>query len=289
MVIPTKKLSNGFEIPVYGLGTWKMGGGRIKDTSKDEDDIQAIKRAMDLGVTHIDTAEGYAEGHAEELVGQAIQGYDRANLFIASKVSSDHLKYDDLIKAAKASLERLGTDYLDLYYIHSYNPEVSLEESFSALDSLVDKGLVRNIGVSNFSAERVKEAQSFSKYKIVVDQVHYNLKIREPERKGLIKYCQENDVMLVAWRPLRQGVLFDGDSQFLEDIAKKYGKTPVQVSLNWLISQKNVVTISKTNDIDHLKENLGAIGWEMEERDVEKLRNEYPDQEDLTDTAYPLQ
>src|SRR5947208_15653907 len=109
MIIPLKKLKNNFEMPVYGLGTWQMGGRKTYHPHKnDEVDIKAIKTAIDLGVTHIDTAESYANGYAEILIGKAIKNYDRSKLFIVSKASVDHLRYDDLIKAAKESIKRLG-------------------------------------------------------------------------------------------------------------------------------------------------------------------------------------
>src|SRR5579872_5560194 len=114
MKIPTKKLKSGFEMPVYGFGTWEMGGRDNRDSNNDDEaDIQAIKSSIDNGVTHIDTAESYADGYSEVLVGRAIKNYDRNKLFIASKVRAIHLKYDDLVKAANDSLERIGTNYLD--------------------------------------------------------------------------------------------------------------------------------------------------------------------------------
>lgn len=115
MKIPTKKLKSGFEVPIYGLDTWQMGGRFERDLNNDDGaDIRSIKNAIDLGVTHIDTAEKYAEGHAEELVGEAIKGYDRSKLFLVSKVGSNHLRFHDLLNSAKQSLKRLGVDYLDL-------------------------------------------------------------------------------------------------------------------------------------------------------------------------------
>src|SRR3989344_8387321 len=124
MIIPTKKLNNGFEMPVFGFGTWMMGGAFTQDPNNDDQaDIQAIKTAIKFGITHIDTAEKYAGGHAEELVGEAIRNFARKKLFIVSKVSQTNLKYDDLIKSCQATLQRLNTSYLDLYLIHAPNPE----------------------------------------------------------------------------------------------------------------------------------------------------------------------
>ncbi len=288
MEIPTKKLNNGFEMPVYGLGTWQMGGSTERDvTNDDEADIAAIQNAIVQGVTHIDTAEKYADGYTETLVGKAIQGFDRSTLFLTSKVRTEHFLYEDVLNACNASLKRLGTDYLDLYLLHFYNPAIPLQETMRAMDTLVEEGLVKNIGVCNFNKEHLAEAQSYTKNKIVCNQVHYNLIFREPERKELLEYCQNNDIFLSAWRPLQKGNLTEDTSLMIKELCDKYQKTSAQIAINWLISQPNVITISKTRHTEHLNENLGALDWTMEKVDIERLRNEYPDQQDASD-AVPL-
>lgn len=286
MNIPTKKLKNGFELPVYGLGLWQMGGRLEVDTSKDEQEITAIRAALDVGITHIDTAEKYGHGHAEELLAQAMQGYDRSNLFIATKVAAENQGYDGVHRAFAASLKRLGTDYVDLYMLHRYPaPGISIADTMKAMDELVDQGLVKHIGACNLTPAMFDEAQKHAKHKIVCNQVHYNVQYREIEDKGVLQYCQEKDIMLVAWRPLQKGTL--PESALLQELAKKYDKTPTQVAINWLISQDNVVTLSKTSSLEHLQENLGAIGWQLETADVERIRTEFPDQKLLSD-AVPL-
>lgn len=275
-------------MPVYGLGTWQMGGRFERDLNNDDAaDIQAVKKAIDLGVTHIDTAEKYAEGHAEELVGEAIKGYSRTKIFLVSKVGSNHLRHDDLLNSAERSLKRLGVDYLDLYLLHSPSLEIPIQETMKAMDKLLADGLIKNMGVSNFSIERLKEAQSLTRNKIVANQLHYNLLVREAERKGLVEYCQANDVMFIAWRPVQKGILTEAGIAVLDGMVKKYQKTPAQIAINWLISQDNVITLSKTSSPGHLKENLGALGWQMEEADIEILRKEFPNQLEVSD-AVPL-
>ena len=174
-----KKLSNNIEIPVVGLGTWTIGGENEADTTYDEENISAIKTAIKFGITHIDTAEAYAHGHSEELVGKAIGGFDRKGLFITSKVSPEHLSYDDLLASAKGSLRRLNTDYIDLYLIHAPNPDIPIQETMKAMDSLVEQKRIRCMGVSNFSVEQIKEAQKCTKNKIVANQIEYNLLVRD--------------------------------------------------------------------------------------------------------------
>jgi len=285
MNIPTKKLNNGFEISVLGFGTWLMGGRTEKEIDHDEShDIEVIKKTIELGGYRFDTAEMYAGGYSEEILGKALKGYDRAKLFVTSKVSPNHLSYDDVISSCKKSLERLQMSYLDLYLVHIPNPDISIEETMKAFDYLKEQGLIKNIGVCNFNVERLMEAQSKTKNKIVLNQVHYNLIFREPELKGVIEYCQDNDIFVEAWRPVQYGTLAKKGITMVDELCKKYNKTPSQIALNWLISQKNVITLTKTGNLKHLEENLNSVDWNMSDEDIELLRSDYPIQLDKSNT-----
>lgn len=278
-----KTLKCGFSMPVLGMGTWQMGGRMERDSRNDDaGQIQALKTGLDLGFNLIDTAESYADGKAEELVGEAIRGYDRGKLFLASKVWKTHVAYDDVLRAAENSLKRLGTDYLDLYLYHQVNNEVPLKETMRAFDRLVSEKLVRYIGVSNFALERFKRAQACADHKIVVNQIHYSLSMREPESE-LLPWLQENDVMIQAWRPLR-GV---PDCALLNELCAKYGKTKSQIALNWLIMQKNIVTITASSSARHIQDNLDAAAFEMAPSDVELLTRDFPEKKFISD-AVPL-
>ncbi len=267
----------GIKVPAIGYGTWTVGGKWEADTSDDANEINAIKEAIKNGVTHIDTAEIYSGGHAEEIVGEAIKEFDREKLFITSKVYPDNLGYEDVLKAAEGSLKRIGIEYLDLYLIHAYNEKIPLAETMKAMDELVSKGSVKNIGVSNFSVTQMKEAQALTKNKIVANQIQYNLIIRdkglwsENMESEIIPYCQENDIIVIAWAPLQKGRLAASGFEVLDSVCDKYNKTPSQVALNWLISKKNIVVISKANKKEHLMDNLGAIGWKLEQEDIKRL------------------
>lgn len=282
MTIPRKSLKSGFSLPVYGIGTWGMGGERETDYSRDRDDIEALKAAIEHGVTHIDTAELYGAGHAEELVAEVIKDSDRSKLFISSKLHPQFGSADEIEDRLDQSLARLSTGYLDLYMLHRYPGEgISITDTMRELDKLVDNGKIRSIGVCNFTVPMLEEAKKYTRNPIVCNQVHYSLKCREIVDKGILDYCQANDIMIVAWGPLEKGMLApDG---LLSDIADKYQKTPYQAALNWLINQRNVVVIPKTSSAPHLTENLGAIGWVMDGMDYEKLRTSYPDQTLVSD------
>lgn len=285
MTVPWKTIAGGFSMPVLGQGTWRLGGVSERDPENDDArDVAVIRRALDAGLTHIDTAEMYAGGHAEELVGEAIRGVERSRLFLSGKVWKSHLGGDGPLRAAEASLRRLGVDAFDLYLVHQVNPEIPLKETIRAMNRLQREGLARNIGVSNFSLDRLKQAQALSEVPIVANQLHYNLQVREIELSGLLDFCQETGVMVIAWRPLR-GV--DCSVPLLTELAARYGHTPRQLALNWLISQSGVVTIVKASDPLHLAENVGAVDWRMAEEDVERLRREYPDRRAVSE-AVPL-
>ena len=272
-------------LPKVGLGTWAMGGKREADRSHDEEVIEAITYALDIGYTHIDTAELYGVGHCEELVGQAIKGRDRSQLIIATKVTDNHLAYDDVLAAAERSLKRLALDYIDLYYIHAPNPNIPITETMRAFDHLMEQGLIQHIGVSNFTVSQMKEAQAATKHKIVANQIEYSLYARETGKYGgnnhmeseEVPYCQEQDVYVVAERPLERGLLLERND-IMDEMAEKYGKSYAQIAINWLVSQNSVVTIPKAIARDRLKENFEAGTWQMGATDIEKLRKEYPNQ-----------
>jgi len=269
------KTTGGVKLPVLGLGTWGMGGRMEKDDSQDDKCIKVIKTAINIGYTHIDTAEVYGNGHAEELVGEGIKCADRENLFLTTKVKRSNLAYDDVVKAVKRSLSRLQMDYIDLYLIHAPNTEIPISETMKAIDFLVSENLVRYIGVSNFSVKQMKESQDCTQNKIITNQIEYNLVTRNKGQflsnmeSEVVPYCQENDMFITAYRPLIKGML--PIHELLDGLCKKYDKTRAQILINWLISKKNVITIPKTANIQHLQENMGGIGWKLDRADIKTL------------------
>jgi len=274
MGLEYKYLTENQKIPSLGLGTWGMGGWMRPDRSQDAKYIRAIEYALEKGITHIDTAEFYGAGHAEELIGEVIKSVDRKRLFITSKVLPIHLSYESILKAAEKSTKRLDTDYLDLYLIHWPNPLASTKNAMAGFDKLVDQGLVKFIGVSNFSVSQFQNAQKYASHKLVCNQVRYNLLDRRVEDE-LLKFCQEERVILTAYSPLAEGELTRQKFEQLEEVAKKYGKTPVQVALRWLLEKPQVITIPKASSPDHIDEILGTLGWKLEKEDRDYLDGEF--------------
>ncbi len=270
-----KTLENGFSMPVLGMGTWGFGGRESHcPENDDEAQIRALRKGIESGINLIDTAEYYAEGYAEILVGKAIRPFPRETLFLTGKVWKTHLAYDEVIRAAENSLRRMNTDYLDLFLYHQVSDTVPLEETLSAMNELIVRGLVRSIGVSNFSTERLAKAMRISAAPIMVNQVQYNLKIREAE-PDLLPFCRQHDVMLQAWRPVR-GLT---PCELTDELCKKYGVSLFQLALAWLIAQKNVTTLTAMKNPDHIPDNLAALDLVLSEEDVERLRRDMPDKQ----------
>lgn len=264
----TKHFADGTAIPAIGLGMFDYGGKMEADPSRDEADLAAVHNAIKAGYRHFDTAEVYSAGHSEELLGRALQKYERGELFITTKVSPEHLRYDDVLAACDRSLKRLQTDYIDMYLIHWPSKEIPLDESFRALNQLVDQGKIRRIGVSNFDVPLLEESVKLSETPLASNQVHYNVLYRKPQANGAIKFCEEHDILITAYSPVKDGVLTNATVQ---EIANRVGATPAQVALQWLVQQSHVITIPKSGNSLRQQENLAAAEVQLSEADVQRL------------------
>ena len=249
----------GIAIPEIGLGTWGYHGG-----------AEPLRAGLDAGALLIDTAESYG---SELVVGEAIEGR-RDRVFVATKVSRNHLRRTEVLAAADESLRRLRTDWIDLYQVHEPNAAAPLEETLGAMEDLVDAGKVRFIGVSNFSVPELERARnSMRKYPIVSNQVRYNLADRSIEG-GLLAYCQAHEITVIAYSPLGRELqrLHDCDPRnVLAEVAGEVGKSVSQIVLNWCVSHEGVVAIPKGNSIEHVLENCGASGWRLPAEQFRKL------------------
>lgn len=258
-------------VSTIGMGTWGIGGRESPDYSRDRESVGVLRYGLELGMNLIDTAEFYGAGHSEELVGEAIRGFEREELFIISKVWPTHFGYGSAKMAARASAKRFGT-YIDLYLLHwPIKDWKKIEETLHALEELVDEGIIRYIGVSNFEPELLKRSQeAMKRYEIVANEVKYSLADRWPETSGLLDYMKKEKMALIAYTPLEKGSL--ARNKCLAEIGRAYGKTAAQVALNYLIWEDNVIAIPKASSRIHLEENFGAMGWRLSERDRKRAR-----------------
>lgn len=264
----TKRLPDHGTIPAIGLGLWDYGGGSTPDYSRDESDVAAIHSAIEIGYRHFDTAEYYASGHSEELLGRALQAYQRSDFFITTKVSPSHIGYEDLLAACERSLQRLQTDYIDLYLIHWPSETIPLRESMRAMNRLVAEGKVRHVGVSNFGLELLQEAIALCETPLATNQVHYNVLHREWRENGVLAYCQEKGILVTAYSPVKDGVLKNGT---VKEIAQRHNATPAQVAIQWLVQQPQVITIPKSSNKERQQENWDAATVQLSESDIQRL------------------
>jgi len=260
-------------LPKIGFGTWSIGGGSYADPKLDSVSMIALRSALETGYTHFDTAEYYAAGHSEELVGRAVRETNtkRENVFITTKISPEHLDYEDVFKSCENSLRHLKMDYIDLYLIHWPRIGMRLEEPFRALNKLVRDGKVRHLGVSNFKLKLLKQSQEYSETPIITDQVPYRLPDRSYVENGVLEYCRQNDILLTAYSPVNFRSM--RVNKTLGEIAKAHSATPFQIALAWLVMQPRVITIPMSFNPQHIKENFNAADIELSEKEMSQLSN----------------
>jgi diketogulonate reductase-like aldo/keto reductase len=261
-----RSLYNGLEVPIFGFGTWRLGGTMYPDTSQDARIVEVIQSAISIGYNHIDTAEMYGGGHTEELVGLAIRDFNRDQIQIVTKVWHTNLRYHDVFQAFKGSTKRLGIDTIDFFAIHLPSAHIPMAETFRALNELVDRGLVHHLGVSNFTTEQLKIAQQYAKTPIAISQAPCNLYNRKFLKGGLLTHCQQNNILMAAYSPFERGDLLE--NPVIDEIAHKYGATPAQIALNWISRQPQTMVYLMSLNSDHLKENLGALELELSPEDI---------------------
>ena len=266
--VRTTTLPSGQTVPVLGLGTWRMGERRRRR----RDEVAALRLGVDLGMALIDTAELYADGAAEELVGEAIDGR-RDDVFLVSKVHPSNAARTETIRACEASLRRLGTDRLDLYLLH-WRGSTPLEETVDALIRLVDEGKVRHWGVSNFDVSDMEEVAELPAGDTVAsNQVVYSLARRGMEA-DLLPWCQDRGIPVMAYSPVDQGRLLR--HPVVRTVAGRHGATPAQVALAWVLRHEGVTTIPKAGTAEHVRENRAALDLHLSDKDLAELDRAFP-------------
>lgn len=249
---------HGEAIPSLGLGTWRLRG---------ETCTEAVEMALDLGYRHIDTATMYENQRA---IGRAIDrsGLDPDELFVTTKVSGSDLSREAVVRSARASREQLGVETVDLLLIHWPNSRVPISETVGAMNDLQRDGVVRHIGVSNFSTSQLATAIDASETPIFTNQVEYH----PFENRGeLLAFCLEHGILLTAYSPLGEGRDRLLENEALRDIGARYDKTPAQVTLRWLVQQRTVAAIPKAADRDHLRENLAIFDFSLTDAEMDRV------------------
>ncbi len=270
----------GFKVSVVGMGTYYdpawIGLAMLFGIRRGkEKKLEALKTGLDSGINFIDTAEIY---RSEPIVAKAIAGRKRDEIFVASKVWSNHLKPESLVKSCKKSLEKLGTTYMDLYQIHSPSSRVPISGTMRAMEDLLDKGLIRSIGISNFSYRQTVEAvQAMKRHVVSSTQMSYSLAHRDIE-KEILPYCKKENIAVIAYFPLGHGKLAKESSGVNEIIAKRSNHLkPSQVALSCLFNRSEVVfPIPRASNMEHVKENAIAGDIELTTAEMKLLDERYP-------------
>lgn len=255
-------------MPALGLGTWRMGESKRKR----DDEIAALNLGLDLGMTVVDTAEMYGDGATEELVGEALEDR-REEVFLVSKVLPSHASRRDTLDACARSLERLRTDYLDLYLLH-WRGRTPLRETVDAFSQLVDEGKLRRWGVSNFELSDMEELFATAGGSAVAcNQVLYNLSRRSIEF-DLLPWCRERGVAIMAYSPIEQARLLR--KKIVQRVAVRHDATPAQICLAWVLRQEGVIAIPKAGTPEHVREDHGALALRLTAEDVRELDDAFP-------------
>ncbi len=253
-------------LTTIGLGTWNM-------ESAPKASVDALRKGIEAGANHIDTAEMYGDGKVEEIVAEAVSGI-RKNIFIISKVLPSNATYAGTIEACERSLRRLKTDYLDGYLLHWRQKNTRIEEAFKAFEKLKEQGKIRQWGVSNFSASDMEESiKIMGKGKIIWNQVLYHPEERAIEF-DLIPWCKQNGVTVVAYSPFGQGKIAKHPD--LSKIANGHGAAPAQIILSYLTRDPAVIAIPKSSDAKRTQENVQAMRIKLSKEEIEVLDRAFP-------------
>lgn len=264
----TLQLPSGPTIPVLGMGTWRMG----ETTKHRQTEVAALRHGLDLGISLIDTAEMYGEGGAEEVIAEAIHDR-RSEVFLVSKVYPHNASKRGTIAACERSLNRLKTDYLDLYLLH-WRGSIPLIETLAALQTLQQAGKIRSYGVSNFDVADMQEATQLPGGKaIATNQVLYNL-LRRGIEVNLLPWCRQHQMPIMAYSPIEQGHLLN--HQTLKTIAQDRGVTTAQVAIAWLLHQQDVIVIPKSSRIEHVNQNHAALDLQLSAAELSTLDAAFP-------------
>lgn len=264
----TTTLPSGVAVPVLGQGTWGMG----ETPAMRRSEIDALQAGLDLGMRLIDTAEMYGDGAAEEVVGEALAGR-REDCFLVTKVYPHNASRKGTIAACERSLQRLGTDRIDLYLLH-WRGQVPLAETVAAFGELMQAGKIRHWGVSNFDVADMEELLRLPGGEAVsTNQVLYNLSRRGPEY-DLLPWCADHELPVMAYSPIEQGRILDDAT--LGEVAARHGISPAAAALAWVLRRDSLCTIPKASSPQHVRDNATALDVELTREDLDALDRAFP-------------
>jgi aryl-alcohol dehydrogenase-like predicted oxidoreductase len=297
--------ASGPTVTSVGVGAWSWGDKKFWEFGKgyNRDDLEEVwARALELGVTWFDTAEVYGDGASETIIGE-LRADTKESPLIATKIMPEREDPRTVRKAAEGSIKRLGVEAIDLYQVHWPPPKMPLGELMREMEALVNDGLVRAVGVSNFSVAEVEAAQSNMQHaRIASNQVHYSLLHREPEEEGLVEHHRRAGIGIIAYSPIEQGILtgkftpakppkgFRGNKprfqvenlrrvgpllEALDEVGGPHGHTTAQTAMAWLLKDPNVVVIPGAKSVRQLEEDVGCADWKLTGKEIDRIEEAY--------------
>jgi len=274
----TLQTKSGKQLHPIGIGTWNISSELDLDPSakykakpvhgNEEGEIEALRYSLDKGQNHIDCAELYGGFYTDEVVGRAIAGYNREDLFIADKLWKSSVGNGQVRPTVERMLKKLGTDYIDLLYIHAPWEGVNWQEAIPQIDDLIDEGIVRYFGVSNFTIEQMQVAMQITKHTLVANQMNFNLLHKEEVPQAFRDFCKQHDIQIVAYQPIKRREVLENET--VKAIAATHSATPAQVALAWLI-QLGALPIPKATNKTHIDENLKAVDLKLTDEETARL------------------
>lgn len=264
-----------------GIGTWNIGSTYVPDPKakykgthacydNEEEEIEAIRYSIAKGQNHIDCAELYGAFHTDEVIGNAISGLNRENLYIADKLWKNSVGKGLVRFTVEQMLKKLRTDYLDMLYIHAPFDDADWREAIPQIDELIDEGIIRDFGVSNFTIEHMEITHKIANHSITANQMNFNVLYRDEVHNEFQNYCLENNIRIVAYQPIkRQEVL---QNEGIQKIARDRGATPAQIALAWLIAQGTLPIPKSVNKL-HIDENVAAAEIQLTDDELQQLAN----------------
>ena len=278
--IPAIELASGVIVPKIGIGTWGVGGYMKKNPyNDDENDIKQIRYQLDQGLLLVDTWLAQAEGHQINIIARALKGYPRDKYFIVSKLDiKNFVNQVDVEKTVDLYLHSLGIEYIDLLQIHQPKYDgLSVEHIVGEISRMVDIGKAKLFGVCNADVNQLKEITTYTQHQVTSNEINYSVIDRTYDDNGTVKYCQENNIKILAYKALARGATnylsgVAGPLVFKE-LTAKYDKTSNQVALNWLLSKPNFLAWVKSVNPSHINENLDSLSFVMDPEDHLKLDN----------------
>ena len=270
---------SGKSLHPIGIGTWLIAGtfefdaedkykGAKPAYGNEPKEIEAIRYSLSKGQNHIDCAELYGAFYTDEVVGEAIAEVNRHDLYIADKLWKSSLATGLVRPTVEKMLAKLGTDYLDMLYIHNAFDDAPWRDALPQIDQLVEEGIVRHFGVSNFTVEQMQETMQITKHPIAATQMHYNLLHKDEIDTAYFDFIKQHDIQLVAYQPVKRKEVLSNET--VRRIAQKYDATPAQVALAWLLT-KNALPIPKAVEKQHIDENVEAINLTLDDSDIKQL------------------